>query len=201
MEIKLDDSYSLQSTVVNANELIPVETSQLTIETGLEALAKGEIIFAKEYDWAKNDSIYFRLNEDTGLTEIAYSINHTNGKTDYWSSFNVPINIFNQTECYVYLPIQASLKYNVGDTITYMNTQITAVTDTTASLGTLDSAIVEGVYQKDNEVYYKLSREPDLFVDEDTITTTTTTVEQTTVEPTTVDPDWEGTLVWHIRRE
>lgn len=188
MNLQLNNGYSLSPIDIDKNELDYVETTQLTIETGLEALSQGDIIFAKGYDWAKNDDIYFRLNPDTGLTEIAYSINSINSKLNYFRSYNVPINIFKQTECFVYLPIQASLKYNVGDTVKYMSMD-TQTTDTQASIGCWDSAIVLGVYHQGNTIYYELSREPHIFED---ISTASDAENSKNIE--------ENPLLWQLKK-
>lgn len=144
----------LVSSDVSIDSLAKSDTGIVGLSQGISILTNGGIILAKGYDWAKNDDVYFRINPVTNLTEIAYSIDPVNSHFTFWQAYNIPINVFNQVNCYRYTPDLAETKYYIGNTVTYISPETNEE----------DSAIVMDTYtDDDNTVYYKLSREDKLF--------------------------------------
>jgi len=146
----------LVSSDVSIDSLTKSDTGIVGLSQGISILTNGGIILAKGYDFAKNDDVYFRINPVTNLTEIAYSIDPVNSRFTFWQAYNIPINVFNQVNCYRYTPDLAETKYYIGNTVTY----------TSPETNEEDSAIVMDTYtDDDNTVYYKLSREDKLFIE------------------------------------
>lgn len=144
----------LISSEVSIDSLTKADTGVLSLSQGMTILINGGIILAKGYDWAKNDDVYFRINSITNLTEMAYSIDPDNSRFTFWQSYNIPINVFNQVNCYRYTPDLADIKYYIGSTVTYISPETNEE----------DSAIIMATYTDSNNiVYYQLSREDKLF--------------------------------------
>ena len=144
----------LISSDVSIDSLTKSDTGIVGLSQGISILINGGIILAKGYDWAKNDDVYFRINSVTNLTEIAYSIDPDNSRFTFWQAYNIPINVFNQVNCYRYTPDLGEIKYYIGNTVTYISPETNEE----------DSAIVLATYtDKDNNIYYQLSRESKLF--------------------------------------
>jgi len=132
------------------------------LQSKINALLNGEILFIKNFESNEGADVLIQLvQKKFQVTQISYDIHADEDNPRYWTTFNVGINDLSLFTVFKFEEdiFELNNKYTINDTVNY-----------TTEEGTSDTAIIEAVYQSNNDpgvFAYKLSQEQNLYLEDD----------------------------------
>lgn len=139
-------------------ELTPLPMNKLSMKEAVDALFAGKVVIVKQLEETRKLDVLVRLdNRIVPVTQISYDVVPITGDFDsvYWVVYDLPLNVFSTYDVYEYSEENAKLKvaFDIGTSVWYTSVD-----------GVLDTAIVKEIFKDiDNKIWYKLSRETELY--------------------------------------
>ncbi|WNO29930.1 hypothetical protein [Bacillus phage SDFMU_Pbc] len=151
--------------VIDPNEytIIPFNEYQ-TLQSKLQALLDGEVIFIKHFERNEGANVLVRIAQKKfTVAQITYDTTSSEVDNKYWVTFNVGVNDLSLFTCFQFTPdtFNKDNKFLINDTVLY-----------TSEDGRRDTAIIEEVYahnEDPSKFAYKLSRDEGLYEEDELV--------------------------------
>ncbi|AIW03593.1 virion structural protein [Bacillus phage Moonbeam] len=145
---------ALNETELLQYTLVPFATYE-TLESKLQALLAGEILFLKKFERNEGVDVLVRLvQKKFTVTQVSYDVTVRDEDIPrYWTTYNIGLNDISLFTCFKFAEdaFTKENKYMINDRVLYVSVD-----------GLKDAAIIEEVYQHNTDptkFAYRLSRD------------------------------------------